>query len=157
MTSKVVRLILLGLVFASVSSFPQGEEGDGRSDEANSEEDFDDVGAYGYEDNHQSQSYAGFELNETPEERIQLGHHKDNVDYHAHPKYAFQYGVEDPHTGDMKSAHEERDGDKVKGEYSVVDPDGTIRTVKYTADDVNGFNAVVHTHHGAKFSDLADY
>lgn len=27
--------------------------------------------------------------------------------------------------------------------YSVIDPDGTRRTVDYTADPVNGFNAVV--------------
>lgn len=31
----------------------------------------------------------------------------------------------------------------VKGSYSVVEPDGTTRTVHYTADDKNGFNAVV--------------
>ncbi|XP_065164257.1 cuticle protein 7-like [Atheta coriaria] len=69
--------------------------------------------------------------------------HHDHHDYYAHPKYAFKYGVEDHHTGDSKSQHEERDGDVVKGEYSLVEPDGTIRTVKYTADDHNGFNAVV--------------
>lgn len=49
----------------------------------------------------------------------------------------------DGYTGDSKSAWEERDGDTVKGEYSVVEADGTIRTVSYTADDRNGFNAVV--------------
>lgn len=49
----------------------------------------------------------------------------------------------DGYTGDSKSAWEERDGDSVKGEYSVVEADGTIRTVSYTADDRNGFNAVV--------------
>ena len=36
-----------------------------------------------------------------------------------------------------------RDGDVVKGEYSLVEPDGSIRTVKYVADHHNGFNAVV--------------
>ncbi|XP_065164260.1 cuticle protein 19-like [Atheta coriaria] len=69
--------------------------------------------------------------------------HHDVHDYYAHPKYQFKYGVEDYHTGDHKSHHEERDGGVVKGEYSVVEPDGTIRTVHYTADDHNGFNAVV--------------
>ncbi|XP_034234470.1 cuticle protein 19-like [Thrips palmi] len=64
-------------------------------------------------------------------------------DYYAHPKYAFNYGVNDPHTGDHKSQWEERDGDVVKGEYSLVEPDGSIRTVSYTADGHNGFNAVV--------------
>lgn len=32
----------------------------------------------------------------------------------------------------------------VKGSYSLVEPDGTVRTVHYTADDHNGFNAIVH-------------
>ncbi|XP_034239905.1 cuticle protein 8-like [Thrips palmi] len=61
----------------------------------------------------------------------------------AHPAYAFKYGVHDAHTGDVKSQSEHRDGDVVKGEYSLVQPDGTTRTVHYTADDHNGFNAVV--------------
>lgn len=49
----------------------------------------------------------------------------------------------DAHTGDQKSQFEHRDGDVVKGQYSLVEPDGTIRTVDYTSDDHNGFNAVV--------------
>ncbi|KAG5880409.1 hypothetical protein JTB14_003080 [Gonioctena quinquepunctata] len=64
-------------------------------------------------------------------------------DYYAHPRYQFEYGVSDPHTGDHKSQHEVRDGDAVKGYYTVADPDGTLRSVHYTADDHNGFNAVV--------------
>lgn len=43
----------------------------------------------------------------------------------------------------MKSQHEVRDGDVVKGQYSLVEPDGSVRTVDYTADDHNGFNAIV--------------
>lgn len=62
----------------------------------------------------------------------------------AYPKYSFNYGIKDPHTGDIKSQTEERDGDVVKGSYSLVEPDGSVRTVDYTADDHNGFNAVVH-------------
>lgn len=34
----------------------------------------------------------------------------------------------------------------VKGHYSVLEPDGSIRTVDYTADAKNGFKAVVKTH-----------
>lgn len=30
------------------------------------------------------------------------------------------------------------------GQYSLVEPDGSIRTVDYTADKHSGFNAVVH-------------
>lgn len=63
--------------------------------------------------------------------------------FQAYPKYEFKYGVADGHTGDQKSQVEERDGDVVKGQYSLVEPDGTIRTVDYTSDPHNGFNAVV--------------
>ncbi|KAJ8918328.1 hypothetical protein NQ315_008021 [Exocentrus adspersus] len=66
------------------------------------------------------------------------------VDYYAPPKYSFKYGVNDYHTGDIKSQQESRDGDYVKGQYSLVEPDGSIRTVEYTADKHTGFNAVVH-------------
>lgn len=31
----------------------------------------------------------------------------------------------------------------MKGQYSLVEPDGSIRTVSYTADKHSGFNAVV--------------
>lgn len=73
----------------------------------------------------------------------------------AHPKYSFKYAVNDYHTGDVKSQQEVRDGDVVKGQYSLVEPDGSVRTVDYTADKHSGFNAVVtksghnvHTGHG---------
>lgn len=73
--------------------------------------------------------------------------------FQSYPKYSFNYGVHDPHTGDIKQQYEERDGDKVKGGYSLVEPDGSIRIVEYTADDHNGFNAVVKkigpSHHPA--------
>ncbi|XP_023313030.1 larval cuticle protein A1A-like [Anoplophora glabripennis] len=66
-----------------------------------------------------------------------------HIDYYAHPKYEYKYGVSDPHTGDNKSQQESRDGDVVKGYYSVAEPDGTHRTVHYTSDKHSGFNAVV--------------
>jgi hypothetical protein len=65
------------------------------------------------------------------------------VDVHARPHYSFNYGVNDPHTGDHKSQSESRDGDFVKGQYSLLEADGTTRTVDYTADPINGFNAHV--------------
>ncbi|XP_063361329.1 cuticle protein 8-like [Cydia amplana] len=70
--------------------------------------------------------------------------HYDHHDEYAHPKYDFAYSVADPHTGDHKSQHESRDGDAVHGYYELVQPDGSVRKVEYTADDHNGFNAVVH-------------
>ncbi|KAJ8969617.1 hypothetical protein NQ317_005528 [Molorchus minor] len=63
--------------------------------------------------------------------------------YQAYPKYRFEYGVKDSHTGDIKDQSEERDGDSVKGEYSLVEPDGTVRKVQYQDDGHSGFNAVV--------------
>lgn len=46
-------------------------------------------------------------------------------------------------TGDIKNAEERLENGVVTGMYSLTEPDGTIRRVTYTADDVNGFNAVV--------------
>ncbi|OXA50473.1 cuticle protein 21 [Folsomia candida] len=63
--------------------------------------------------------------------------------FDPHPQYNYGYSVSDALTGDSKTASETRDGDVVKGQYSLVEPDGAIRTVTYTADPVNGFNAVV--------------
>lgn len=56
----------------------------------------------------------------------------------AYPKYEFEYAVSDKKTGDYKRHFETRDGDKVKGEYSLVEPDGSLRMVQYDADDHNG-------------------
>ncbi|XP_039748554.1 cuticle protein 8-like [Pararge aegeria] len=70
--------------------------------------------------------------------------HGDGHDEYAYPKYDFAYSVDDPHTGDHKAQHESRDGDTVHGFYSLLQPDGSVRKVEYTADDHSGFNAVVH-------------
>ncbi|XP_069696245.1 larval cuticle protein A2B-like [Periplaneta americana] len=67
-----------------------------------------------------------------------------DTDYDPHPQYSYAYDIQDALTGDAKSQQESRDGDVVQGSYSLVEPDGTVRTVEYTADPVNGFNAVVH-------------
>ncbi|XP_026328911.1 cuticle protein 7-like [Hyposmocoma kahamanoa] len=75
--------------------------------------------------------------------RPAIAHAAAPVEVYSHPRYQFNYGVADGHTGDQKSQWEARDGDVVKGQYSLVEPDGTVRTVNYSADDHNGFNAVV--------------
>nr|CAD7200823.1 unnamed protein product [Timema douglasi] len=67
-----------------------------------------------------------------------------DTDFDPHPQYSYAYDIQDALTGDSKSHHESRDGDVVQGSYSLVEPDGTRRTVDYTADPHNGFNAVVH-------------
>lgn len=65
------------------------------------------------------------------------------VEYDAPAHYQFNYAVHDEHTGDIKDQQEVRDGDRVQGSYSLVEPDGHRRIVHYTADDHNGFNAQV--------------
>ncbi|XP_047996904.1 cuticle protein 7-like [Leguminivora glycinivorella] len=59
------------------------------------------------------------------------------------PSYGFNYAVNDPATGDNKAQWETRNGDVVQGAYSLVEPDGNVRVVEYTADSLRGFNAVV--------------
>lgn len=59
------------------------------------------------------------------------------------PSYSFSYGVNDPSTGDSKQQSEQLQNGVVQGSYSLNEPDGSVRTVTYTADPVNGFNAVV--------------
>lgn len=84
---------------------------------------------------------------------LPIEHELHHIDHHAPAHYDFSYAVHDPHTGDVKDQHESRQGDAVKGHYSLVEPDGHRRTVHYTSDAHNGFNAVVsrdgHGHHAA--------
>ncbi|XP_065084586.1 uncharacterized protein LOC135706840 [Ochlerotatus camptorhynchus] len=82
---------------------------------------------------------------------------EEHKDYYAYPMYKFEYGVKDTKTGDHKSQWEMRDGDIVKGSYTLDEPDGTQRIVEYRADDKNGFQAIVktivrpvHQHHQAE-------
>ncbi|KAG9431175.1 adult-specific cuticular protein ACP-22 [Apis mellifera carnica] len=70
--------------------------------------------------------------------------HGYSFDYVAHPKYEFSYGVEDHQTGDFHGQKERRDGSNVSGQYSVKEPNGSVRVVSYRADK-DGFHAVVHT------------
>ncbi|KAM3962368.1 cuticular protein RR-2 motif 90 [Aphomia sociella] len=57
--------------------------------------------------------------------------------------YEYSYVVYDENTGDRKAQRELSDGSVVEGEYSLIQPDGYVREVKYRADDLTGFNAVV--------------
>lgn len=63
----------------------------------------------------------------------------------AKPDYHYAYGVDDPHTGNLQNHKESRDGDVVHGEYSLVEPDGSIRLVRYTADPKNGFQVLLRS------------
>ncbi|KAL1517059.1 hypothetical protein ABEB36_000873 [Hypothenemus hampei] len=64
-------------------------------------------------------------------------------DYDPNPSYQFGFDVKDDQFTNYQTRKEERDGKKITGSYSVVDADGYIRTVKYTADPKEGFKAEV--------------
>ncbi|XP_054734869.1 cuticle protein 21 [Anastrepha obliqua] len=68
--------------------------------------------------------------------------------YDPNPQYSFSYGVTDHETGDSKSAEESLVDGVVHGSYSLTEPDGSVRKVTYTADKINGFNAVVEKQGG---------
>ena len=66
---------------------------------------------------------------------------------HAAPEapanYDFNYAVNEPSTGDVKSQQEKAVNGVIHGSYQLNDADGFLRIVEYTADDVNGFQANV--------------
>jgi outer membrane biosynthesis protein TonB len=51
--------------------------------------------------------------------------------------------VKDDEFTNYQNRKEQREGNVIKGSYSVVDSDGFIRTVSYTADPKEGFKAEV--------------
>lgn len=71
------------------------------------------------------------------------GQYLARAEPYSYPQYAFGYDVQDAITGDNKNQFEVRNGDVVRGQYSLNDPDGTRRIVDYSADDASGFNAIV--------------
>ncbi|XP_062550771.1 pupal cuticle protein Edg-84A-like [Armigeres subalbatus] len=68
---------------------------------------------------------------------------QDQDNRNPDPNYTYSYVIRDDSSGDWKSQHESRQGDQVRGQYRLRESDGTERIVDYTADDRNGFNAVV--------------
>lgn len=84
-----------------------------------------------YDEHHDIEAYGQVARADYAHHDAQEYHHDELVDYYAHPKYAYKYGVNDYHTGDIKSQHETRDGDVVKGSYTLVEPDGSVRTVSF--------------------------
>lgn len=56
--------------------------------------------------------------------------------------YAYDYTVEDDHSGNAFSKKENRAGESTQGSYQVALPDGRLQTVTYSADTA-GFNAQV--------------
>uniref|UniRef100_T1DMX3 Putative cuticular protein 135 rr-2 family n=1 Tax=Anopheles aquasalis TaxID=42839 RepID=T1DMX3_ANOAQ len=68
---------------------------------------------------------------------------EDPEDYDPNPSYQFGFDVKDDEFTNYQNRKETRDGNVIKGSYSVVDSDGFIRTVTYTADPKEGFKAEV--------------
>ncbi|KAK9499721.1 hypothetical protein O3M35_002715 [Rhynocoris fuscipes] len=80
---------------------------------------------------------------------------REDAEYDPNPQYTYSYQVEDAVTGDSKAQSETRQGDVVQGSYSLIEPDGSRRTVDYTADPVSGFNAVVRRDGGITSAPVA--
>ncbi|RZC38648.1 Chitin bind 4 domain containing protein, partial [Asbolus verrucosus] len=59
------------------------------------------------------------------------------------PSYQFGFDVSDDLYTNYQNRKEQREGNKITGSYSVVDSDGFVRTVTYTADPKDGFKAEV--------------
>ncbi|XP_018566221.1 sarcoplasmic reticulum histidine-rich calcium-binding protein-like [Anoplophora glabripennis] len=78
------------------------------------------------------------------------GHDDGHGHGHDNAQYKFEYGIKDPHSHDMKEQHEHREGKHVKGGYSLSEPDGTHRIVKYISGPKSGFEAVVERKGHAK-------
>lgn len=112
------------------------------------------AGSYSYVKRTDGKESYGYESSGIESVAAQGGvesYNSDQKDFHAYPKYKFEYGVKDLKTGDHKSQWEIRDGDVVKGEYTLDEADGTKRIVEYHADGKSGFHAKVkkigHAHH----------
>ncbi|KAJ0179794.1 hypothetical protein K1T71_004385 [Dendrolimus kikuchii] len=84
-------------------------------------------------------------------------------DSHTHsskqPKYEYKYEVSDHQTGDRKSHWETRNGDVVNGAYSLYEPDGSLRTVEYSADSHHGYKLLkskeFHAHSSSNLKIIA--
>jgi len=59
--------------------------------------------------------------------------------FDANPQYTYAYQVANDEKQTYITQEESRDGDEVQGSYSYVDANGSLVTVKYTANDVDGY------------------
>lgn len=63
--------------------------------------------------------------------------------FQANTSYQFGFDVKDDYFTNYQNRKEQKENGKITGSYSVVDSDGYIRTVTYTADPKEGFKAEV--------------
>ncbi|CAG4941724.1 unnamed protein product [Parnassius apollo] len=57
--------------------------------------------------------------------------------------YSFGYGISDAQTGDVKTVWKSKKGETVQGHYSLLEPDGSVGTVEYSAGPGKEFTAAV--------------
>ncbi|XP_044759226.1 calcium-responsive transactivator-like [Coccinella septempunctata] len=69
---------------------------------------------------------------------------EEEEEYDPNPSYQFGFDVKDDLYTNYQNRKEQKEGNKITGSYSVVDSDGFLRTVTYTADPKEGFKAEVH-------------
>lgn len=144
MNQLTITCGLLFAMLAAVSAYGVGESYGSRYDSFDGIEDGGHYGGGGYEteESHGEHDAAAYS-NGYDDGHGYGGGHDDHKDYHHHPSYKFEYGVSDPKTKDSHSHWEHRDGDKVHGEYSLDEADGTKRIVRYSSDKKSGFTAHV--------------
>lgn len=69
---------------------------------------------------------------------------EEEEEYESNPSYQFGFDVKDDEFTNYQNRKEQRDDTGlIQGSYQVVDSDGFIRTVKYTAHPKEGFKAEV--------------
>ncbi|XP_018318748.1 SWI/SNF chromatin-remodeling complex subunit SNF5 [Agrilus planipennis] len=78
-----------------------------------------------------------------PTQSIQQRPQEEAEDYDPNPSYQFGFYVKDDVNTNYQNRKEQREGNTISGSYSVVDSDGFLRTVKYTAHPKEGFKAEV--------------
>ena len=61
--------------------------------------------------------------------------YKISIFKQSNPQYAFKYQVSDEKEQTYMAHDENREGNTVTGQYSYVDPYGSLIIVKYTADE----------------------
>lgn len=107
---------------------------------------------YGVEEDHHEHHQPGFSYAKFsgpvsgPAHEVHIADkhgHGHTIDYVAKPDYQFEYGVEDPKGKVSQNRKEHRHEDELHGEYTVQQPDGKLRVVKYTANKHSGFHAEV--------------
>merc|ERR1712192_283784 len=91
-----------------------------------------------------------------------LAYHAPAPAYHAVPAsyhpYSYTYAVADDYSKATFSQKESNDGTGlVQGSYSVNLPDGRIQTVKYHANDIDGYVAEVSYSGEAVYPDTPAY